>query len=142
MTPKDSFLSPNAMFLLFYDIDAVLCSSQCYNNLDLFPPCKPPDPAKDICEGQTYDLKKRVEMWMRMNVVPVGYGTFAQKFHLTMWFFQFITRITFKCDYVMRHSVALLIWIGLCNKLIIYRVTTDPVIYLADIFDFYGEHSC
>ena len=39
-------------------------------------------------------------------MVPVEYGTFAQTFHLTMWFFQFITGITFKWDYVIGCSVS------------------------------------
>ena len=60
-------------------------------------------------------------------MVPVEYGTFAQKFHLTMWFFQFITGITFKWDYEIGRSVALLVWIGIWTKLRIYRVPPDPV---------------
>ena len=55
--------------------------------------------------------------WTRMDVVPVEYGTFAQTFQLAMWFFQFITGITFKWDYVIVRSVAMLVWIGLWNKL-------------------------
>ena len=43
----------------------------------LVPPCKPPDPVKDIYDGQTYDLKTRVDIWTSMDVVPVEYGTFA-----------------------------------------------------------------
>ena len=31
-------------------------SSQCHNNPVLVPPCKPPDPVKDLYDGQTYDL--------------------------------------------------------------------------------------
>ena len=61
-----------------------------------------------------------------MDVVPVEYGTFAHTFHLKMWFFKFITGITFKWDYVTGSSVALLVWIGLWIKLIIYRVPPDP----------------
>ena len=64
---------------------------------------------------------------MRMDVVPVEYGTFDQKFHLEMWFFQFNTGINFKWDYVIVRSVALLVWIGLWTKLRIYRVPPDPV---------------
>ena len=70
-------------------------SSQCHNNPVLVPLCKPPDPVKGFYDGQTYDLKTRVDIWMRMDVVPVEYGNFAQTFHFIMWFFQFITRITF-----------------------------------------------
>ena len=82
---------------------------------------------KDIYDGQTYDLKTRVDIWMRMDIVPVEYGTFAHTFHLTMWFVQFITGIAFKWYYVIGRSVALLVWIGLWTKLRIYRVPPDPV---------------
>ena len=71
-------------------------SSQCHNNPVLVPPRKLPDPVKDLYDGQIYDLKTRVDIWTRMDVVPVEYGTFAQTFHLKMWFFQFITGVTFK----------------------------------------------
>ena len=60
-------------------------------------------------------------------MVPVDYGTFAQTFHLLMWFFQVLTGITFKSDYVIGRNVALLVWIGLWNKLRIYRVPPYPV---------------
>ena len=98
-----------------------------HNNPVLVPPCKPPDHVKDLYDRQVYDLETRVDIWTRMDVVPVEYGTFAQMFHLTMWFFQFITGINFKWDYVIGQSVALLIWIGLWTKLRIYRVPPDPV---------------
>ena len=62
----------------------------------LVPPCKPPDPVKDFDDGHTYDLKKMVVVWTRMDVVPVRYRTFSQTFHLKMWFFQFSTVIIFK----------------------------------------------
>ena len=88
-------------------------SSQCHNNPILVPPCKPPNPVKDIYDSHIYDLKTRVDIWTRMDVVPVEYETFAQKFHLKIWLFQFINRINFKWDYVIGRSVALLIWIGL-----------------------------
>ena len=102
-------------------------SSQCHNNPVLVPPHKPPDPLKDIYDGHTYDLKTKVDIRTGMDLAPVEYGTFTQKFHLTMWFFQYITGINFKWDYVIRRSVALLIWIDLWTKLIIYRVPPDPV---------------
>ena len=102
-------------------------SIQCHNNSVLVPTRKPPDPVKDLYDGQTYDLKTRVDIWTRMDVVPVENGTFAHTFHLTMWFFQFITGITFKWDYVIGRSVTLLVWIGLWTKLRIYRVPPDPV---------------
>ena len=71
-----------------------------------------------------------------MNVVPVDYGTFSQTFHLTMGFFQFITGINSKWDYVIGHSVALLVWIGLWTKLRIYRVPPDPVRWFCRGFGF------
>ena len=100
---------------------------QCHNNPVLVPPHKPPYPPKVSYDGQPYDLKTRVNIWMKMDVVPVEYGTFSQTFHLTIWFFQFITWITFKWDYVIGRSVALLICIGPWKKLRIYRVPPDPV---------------
>ena len=81
-------------------------SIQCHNNPVLVPPFKPPDPVKDLYDVQIYDLKTRVDIWTRMDLVPVEYGTFAQTFHLTMWLFQFITGITFKWDYVIGCSVS------------------------------------
>ena len=99
---------------------------QCHNNPVLVPPRKPPDPVKDLYDGQTYDLKTRVNIRTRMEVVPVEYGTFAQTFHLTMWFFQFITGITFNWHYVIGLSVDLLVCIVLWTKLRIYRVPLDP----------------
>ena len=82
---------------------------------------------KDIYDVHTYDLKTRVEIWMRMDVVPVEYGTFTQIFHLTMLLFQFITGIAFNWDYVIWRIVALLVWISIWTKLIIYKVPPDPV---------------
>ena len=102
-------------------------SSQCHSNPVLAPPHKPPNPVKDIYDSQTYDLKTRVDIWTRMDVVPVDYVTLAQTFHLTMWFFQFINGITLKWDYVIWRSIALLVWIVLWNKLRFYRVPPDTV---------------
>ena len=102
-------------------------SNQCHNKPVLAPSRKPPDPVKDLYDGQTYELETRLDLWTSMDVVPVEYGTFAQKFHLTMLFFQFITGITFKWDYITGRSVALLVCIGLWTKLRIYRVPPDPV---------------
>ena len=102
-------------------------SSQCHNNPVLVPPRKPPDPVKDLYDGQTYDLKTRVDVWTRIDVVPVEYGTFSHTYRLKIWFFQFITGVTFKWDYIIGRSVALLVWIGLWTKLRIYRVPPDPV---------------
>ena len=101
--------------------------SHCHNILVLVPPRKPPEPVKDIYDGQTYDLKTRVDMWTSIYVVPVEYVTFTQTFHLTIWFFCFSTGITFKWDYVIMRSVDLLVWIGLWTKLRIYRVPPEPV---------------
>ena len=38
---------------------------------------------KDIYDGQTREPKMRVDICTRVDVVPVGYGTFSQTFHLT-----------------------------------------------------------
>ena len=93
----------------------------------MVPTRKAPDPVKDLYDGQTYDLKTRVDILMSMKVVPVEYGTFANIFHLTRFVFQFITGITCKWDHVIWSSIALLAWIGLWKKLIIYRVLLDLV---------------
>ena len=58
-------------------------SSQCHNNPVLVPPRKPPDPVNEFYDGQTYDLKTRVDIYMSIDVVPVEYGKFAQTFHMT-----------------------------------------------------------
>ena len=109
---------------------------QYHNNPVLVPPQKPPNHVKDIYDGQTYDLKTRVDIWTRMDVVTVEYGTFTQIFHLKMWFFQFITEINFNWYYVIYSSIALLVWIGLWTKLIIYRVTPDQVRWSCWVFGF------
>ena len=142
MTHKESFLSPNAIFLLFYDVEwpRILLerescwiwslrtnSTQCQNNHVFVPSCKPPNHVKDLYDSQNYDLKTRVDVWTRMDVVTVEYGKFAQIFHLTMWFFQFITGITFKWYCVIGSSFITLVWIGIWTKLRIYRVPPDPV---------------
>ena len=111
-------------------------SSQCHNNPVLVSPSKPTDNVKDLYDGQTYDLKTRVDIWTRMDLVPVEYGTFTQKFHLTIWFFQLITGINFKWDYVIGRSFALLLWIGIWTKLRIYRVPTDPDRWYCRCFGF------
>ena len=111
-------------------------SSQCQNNPVLVPPRKPPDNVKDIYDNHTYDLETRVDICTRMDVVPVEYGTFTQKFHLTMWFFQFITGINSKWDHVIWRSIDMLVCIGLWTKLIIYRVPPDPVIWSCRGFGF------
>ena len=100
-------------------------SRQCYNNPVLFCPRKTSDPVRYFYDGQTYDLKTRLGIWTRMAVVPAEYGKFSQIFHLKMCFFQFITGIIFKWDYVIERSVALMVWIGIQTKLRIYRVPPD-----------------
>ena len=116
-------------------------SSQCHNKPVLVIPRKPPDPLRAIYDGQTYDMKIRVDIWTRMDIPPVDYGKFAQTFHLMMCLFQFITGVTFKWYYVIGRSVALLVWIGIWTKLRIYRVQTQSD-GLAEVLDFYDEYSC
>ena len=97
---------------------------------------------KYFYDGQTYYLKTRVDMLMRMDVVPVEYGTFAQTFHLVIWLLRFITGINFKCDYMLCRIIALLTWIGLCNILKIYKTCPQTHSYgLVEVLDLYGEHS-
>ena len=102
-------------------------SNKCHNNLVFVPTRKPPNHVKDIYDGQTYELKTGMDIWERMDVVPVEYVTLAQKFHLKMWLFQFITGMTFKWDHVIYRSIAILVWIGIWNKLRIYRFPPDPI---------------
>ena len=111
-------------------------SSQCHNNPVLVPLRKSPDPVKDLYAGQTYDLKTRVVIWTRMDMFPVEYVTFSQTFHLPMWFFQFITGITFNWYYLIGRSVSLLVWIGIWNRLISYRVPLNSVRWSYQIFRF------
>ena len=111
-------------------------SRKCHNNPVLVPPRKPPDPVRYIYDSQKYDLKTRVDILTRMDVVPVEYGKFTQTFQLKMWFFRFITGITFRWDYVIGCSVALLVWIGHWTKLIIYRVPPEPVRCSCRVFGF------
>ena len=125
MTHQESLLSPTDTFLYFMMLlwtwisiyrendwiwSLSTSSIQCHNNPVLVPPRKPPDPVKDIYDGQTYELKTRVDIWKRMDVVPVEYGTFAQTYHLTVWFFHFVTGFAFKWDYVIGCSFCLLVW--------------------------------
>ena len=114
MNLKESFLSPTA---IYFTIERESCwrynlrssSIQCHNNPVLVPPHKTRNPVKDIYDGHTDNLEKRVNIWKSMDVVPVEYGTFTQKFHLTMWLFQFITVISFKGDYMIWRSIVLLV---------------------------------
>ena len=102
-------------------------SIQCHNNPFLVPHLKPPDPVKDLYDCQTYGLKTRLDICTKMDIVPVDYGAFDNTLHLTMWLFHFITGINFNWDYVIGFSVALLVWIGIWAKLIIYRIPPYPV---------------
>ena len=102
-------------------------SSQCHNNPVFVPPCKPPDPVKGIYDGQTYDLKTRVDIWMRMDVVPVDDGKFSQTLNLTVWLFNLITGINLKWEYVLWCIIALLVCIGIWTKFRVYKLPPDPV---------------
>ena len=132
MTHQESLLSPTAV--IYYFMMSVwpwislereiswrwslrTSSSQCHNNSVLVSPCKIPDHVKGINGGQNYDLRTRVDIWTNMDLVQVEYGTFALTFYLTMWFFQFITGITFKWYYVLWHIIALMVWICLSRFL-------------------------
>ena len=90
----------------------------------------------DIYDGQTYDLRTRVDIWTSMDVVSVEYGTFSNIFNLTMWLFEFINGIAFKWYYMMWCIIDLLVWIGLWNKLIICRVSPEPVRWSCQGFGF------
>ena len=57
-------------------------TSQCHNNPVLVPLHKSTDPMRDIYYSQVFDLKKRVDIWLSINVVPVEYVTLDQMFHL------------------------------------------------------------
>ena len=97
---------------------------------------------KDLYDSQTYDLKTRVDIWTRMDIVPVDNGTFAQTFNLKMWFFQFITGINFKWDYVFECSVDLLVLIDLWIKRRFIEFLQNQSGGLAEVLDFYCKKSC
>ena len=42
-----------------------------YSKLILVPYHKPLHPMMDLYDGQKIDLKKMVDIWMRMDVIPV-----------------------------------------------------------------------
>ena len=126
MTHKEILLSPTEIFyyvmmsmLSWISLERESCwiwnlktsSSQCHNIPVLVPPRKPPDHVKDIYDGQTYDLKTRVDILTRMDVFPVEYGTFDQTFHLTMWFFSLLIWLT--SSVIMCCGVLLLCCYGL-----------------------------
>ena len=54
----------------------------------------------DIYDSQTYDLKLFLDVWKRMDLVPVEYD-FLQMLHLAMCLFLSITAINLKWDYVL-----------------------------------------
>ena len=111
-------------------------SSQCHNNPVLVTTCKPPDHVKYFHDSQTYDVKKLVDVWIRMDVVQVEDGILSQTFHLTMYFFQFVTGVNFKWYYVMWCIIALLVWIVPWIKLRICRLPLDPGIWSCRFFGF------
>ena len=59
-------------------------SSQCRSKLVLSLPHKPLNPIRDAYDGQLHDLTTGVDIWERMDVVPVEYVIFYPTFHLTM----------------------------------------------------------
>ena len=59
-------------------------------------------------------------IWTSMDMVPVEYGIFYQRFHFKFFLFQFITVLTFRLDYVMWPIVDILPWICIWSKLRIY----------------------
>ena len=52
-------------------------SNQCHSKLILVTSHEPPDHIMDICDGQNIDLKIRVDIWMRMDLIPVESGYFG-----------------------------------------------------------------
>ena len=58
-------------------------SRQCHGKLIFVPSHKPLDPMMDLYEGHTFDLKTRVDILMRMDVIPVRYGYFGLLLRLT-----------------------------------------------------------
>ena len=74
---------------------------QFHINLVLVTPHKKPNTVMGIYDDQTFDLKTRVYMWFRMDVVQVQYGTMDQMFHLMMLLVQYVTDITLSWNGVM-----------------------------------------
>ena len=46
---------------------------------------------RDLYDGHNFDLKKNVDTWLKINMVPVEYRTLVQIFHLIVWLFQYVT---------------------------------------------------
>ena len=88
-------------------------SIQCHSNPVLSHPNKSTDPMMDLHHGQPHDLETRVDFWTIMHVVLVDYRTFSHTFCLTMWLFQFITKITLRWYFVLWWIIALLVCIDL-----------------------------
>ena len=74
-----------------------------------------------------------------MDVVPVEYRIFSQKFHLTMWFFQFITGITSKWYYFIWCIIALLMCIGVREVLVSMEYLQTQSNGLVEALDIYSE---
>ena len=62
-------------------------SMQCLFNPVLVTPYKPPDLVEAVYDGHNYVMKKRVDIWIWVDVIPVEFGTLTQIFYLKMWFF-------------------------------------------------------
>ena len=73
-------------------------STQYHNNPILVPLNKSTNPVRYINTGHIFDLKTRVDIWLIMNVVSVGYVTLAHMFHFIIWFFHYVTDISFRCN--------------------------------------------
>ena len=86
MTHEENLLSPTTTFHFFiisvwtflsleresyWSWSLRTSSIQCHSNPILVPPCNPPDHVKAIYDGQTCDLKTKVDIWTRIDVVPV-----------------------------------------------------------------------
>ena len=80
---------------------------QSHSNPVLVPNSKPTDPVMNNDDNNTDVLKVRVDIWTRMDVVPLENGISGQMYHLKMWFFKFINGKKFK-------GKDLLCWIFLC----------------------------
>ena len=78
-------------------------SRQFHNNPVLDPPRKPPDHVKDIYDGHTYDLKTRVDIWKRMDVLR----------HLTWRCGSFSLLLVLTSSGIMWFGVVLSCWYGL-----------------------------
>ena len=70
--------------------------------------------------GHTFDLKTRVDIWKRIDVVTVGYGTLADIPHFVTWFFWPFTVITLMRDGVQWWNVVLFL------ILFLYMLPIDP----------------